>query len=98
MNSSSATSKLHSSAGIFGELGELTSEFWLRQNSSAKPLDLPSKLAGASGAVAVTTFVPLVDDSLERLSGGPEEPAAAATSSKAVKVRAIGAGLIGDLL
>jgi hypothetical protein len=98
MNSSSAVSKLHSTAGIFGEFGELTSEFWLRQNSSAKPLDPPSKLAGASGAVVAGRFGALFDDPPVRLSGGPKELAAAATSSKTVKVKAIGADLIGDLL
>ena len=47
MNSSAAASKLHSSSGIIGELGEFASAAWFAQNSSAKPLDASSNPACA---------------------------------------------------
>ena len=48
VNSSTAASKLHSSSGIFGELGEFIRASWFAQNSSAKPLDVTSNPVGAS--------------------------------------------------
>src|SRR5262245_16558713 len=60
VNSSSAVSKAHSSAGICGEFGELVSAAWFAQNSSANPLDLPSKAAGASVGPDATSCSPIV--------------------------------------
>src|SRR5580765_9019447 len=48
VNSSAAVSKLHSAAGIVGELGEFTSDAWLAQNSCAKPFDAPVNPVNAS--------------------------------------------------
>ena len=48
VNSSTAASKLHSSSGIIGELGESVNAACLAQNSSAKPLDATANPVGAS--------------------------------------------------
>src|ERR1044071_3534901 len=49
VNSSTAVSKLHSSSGIAGESAvSVANAAWLAQNSSANPLDPPSKPVTAS--------------------------------------------------
>src|SRR5262245_61530642 len=58
-NSSAALSKPHLPIGTFGELGEAVSPSWLRQNSSANPLEPPSKPVMASvPPPAVSTLLP----------------------------------------
>src|SRR6185503_19935742 len=57
VNSSAAVSKLHSTAGIVGELGEFTRLAWFAQNSLAKPLDASVNPVGASRTVWDSTGI-----------------------------------------